>query len=61
MFGWLFGDPWQEEPLLDRKTRKRRRGPSWQAFWLAVAGALIAGIVIGICIQEAQLAHAGLL
>ena len=61
MFGWLLGDPWQEEPLLDRRTRKRRRGPSWQAFWLFLAGSLLLGIAIGIAIQEAQLHHAGLL
>jgi hypothetical protein len=60
MLGWLLGDGWQDEPLIERKVRKRRRGPSWQAFWLALATALIIGVALGICFQEAQLHHNGL-
>ena len=41
MLDWLGG--WVAEPLVERKQRKRARGPSWAFFWAALGVAAGAG------------------
>jgi hypothetical protein len=41
MLDWLGG--WVTEPPIERKSRKRARGPSWQFFWVALGVGFGAG------------------
>ena len=55
MFDWLFGGGWQDEPLIERKSRKRKRGPSWSAVGILLALASLLSCGAGVALMEARL------
>ena len=57
MWDWLLAGAWQDEPIIERKSRKRPRGPSWGVFYLGLGVMFGAGACFACSLLAAITPH----